>query len=86
MNLYHGGCGVHETYVVAENLDDAKTKIGIKINAPYLPIEAKIIDEVDGYKISVESEVRSCKKCDFTCTSQGELLKHYRENHPKKGV
>lgn len=28
--------------------------------------------------------IRRCKKCDFTCASQGEMLKHYREKHPKK--
>ena len=27
--------------------------------------------------------LRQCKKCDFACESQGELLKHYREEHPK---
>ena len=27
--------------------------------------------------------LRHCKKCDFTCETQGELLKHYREIHPK---
>lgn len=28
--------------------------------------------------------IRHCKKCDFTCTSQGELMRHYREFHPKQ--
>jgi hypothetical protein len=28
--------------------------------------------------------LRHCKKCDFTCESQGELLKHYREAHSKE--
>lgn len=27
--------------------------------------------------------IRHCKKCGFTCATQGELLKHYRESHPK---
>ena len=27
--------------------------------------------------------IRHCKKCDFTCESQGELMRHYREVHPK---
>ena len=30
------------------------------------------------------SVVRRCKKCDFTCDSQGLLLRHYREEHPKE--
>lgn len=32
-----------------------------------------------------EIKLRHCKKCDFTCETQGELLKHYREAHPKGG-
>lgn len=32
-----------------------------------------------------ETTQRHCKKCDFTCETQGELLKHYRECHPKEG-
>lgn len=32
-----------------------------------------------------ETALRHCKKCDFTCETQGELLKHYRECHPKEG-
>jgi ribosomal protein S4 len=32
-----------------------------------------------------ETAQRHCKKCDFTCETQGELLKHYRECHPKEG-
>lgn len=27
--------------------------------------------------------LRQCKKCDFACESQGDLLRHYREQHPK---
>ena len=27
--------------------------------------------------------IRHCKKCEFTCESQGELMRHYRECHPK---
>jgi hypothetical protein len=41
------------------------------------------IDESENKVTSTEA-TRRCKKCDFTCTNQGELLKHYRENHPKK--
>lgn len=30
-----------------------------------------------------EVNLRHCKKCDFSCESQGQLLAHYREMHPK---
>lgn len=29
---------------------------------------------------------KHCKKCDFTCENQGELLAHYKEAHPKEGT
>ena len=51
MNLYHGGCGHYEAFVVAEDTQDAMTKIGLKINAPHLPIETRLIDDIDGYRI-----------------------------------
>ena len=37
-------------------------------------------------KVTGTEAIRRCKKCDFTCASQGEMLKHYREKHPKKKV
>ena len=105
LKLYYGGFGDSFAFTAAENEASAITKIGKKINAPFLPITAQEISEVDGYGISVcgcdvkteapvsetpqeteiidESTVRHCKKCDFTCETQGELLKHYREIHPK---
>jgi predicted amidohydrolase len=34
--------------------------------------------------IEIPTELKKCKKCTFTCTSQGDLLAHYRKTHPKK--
>jgi len=31
-----------------------------------------------------EEKVYKCKKCKFTTTNMGELLAHYRIDHPKK--
>jgi hypothetical protein len=28
--------------------------------------------------------LKHCKKCDFVCENQGDLLTHYRQNHSKK--
>ena len=39
--------------------------------------------EIENKVVSTEA-IRRCKKCDFTCDNQGELLAHYRKNHPKK--
>ena len=108
IKLYYGGFGNYMEYVVAENEQDAITKLGIKINAPFLPITASEITEVDGYsiqpidpsgavvttldekpieaeevEIKTENSLRHCKKCDFTCETQGQLLAHYREFHSK---
>lgn len=86
LNLYCGGCGPFQTYVVAESDTDAKEKLGVKLDKDFLPMEAEIIDEVDGYVIvpTTVSPARHCKKCDFSCDSQGKLLEHYRTAHPKK--
>lgn len=105
LKLYYGGFGDSFVFTAAENEASAITKIGEKINAPFLPITAQEISEVDGLRISVcgcdvkteapvsetphetetidEVSLRHCKKCDFTCETQGELLRHYREIHPK---
>jgi hypothetical protein len=32
-----------------------------------------------------EIKLKNCKKCEFTCKTQGEILKHYKEDHPKEG-
>lgn len=45
---------------------------------PAKPIEAEEVE------IRTENTLRHCKKCDFVCATQGELLRHYRENHPKE--
>jgi len=28
--------------------------------------------------------IRHCKKCDFTCDNQGDLMRHYRKEHAKE--
>lgn len=30
------------------------------------------------------SDTIKCKKCDFTCSNKGELMAHYRKEHPKE--
>ena len=45
----------------------------------------KVKEEVNEANKNDNPAVRHCKKCDFTCSNQGELLKHYREKHPKEG-
>ena len=125
MKLYYGGFGDYMEFVVADSEEQAILKVGIKINAPFLPITVTEIDSVDDYEIhpvfpahlthrfltntetteaeaktvnttfaenvveaeeveiTAETTLRHCKKCDFTCENQGELLAHYREKHPK---
>lgn len=51
MNLYTGGFGVYQEYVVADSEQEAIEKIGKKMSAPYLPITASVIDDIDGFKI-----------------------------------
>lgn len=44
-----------------------------------------VVSKMETTTVEEEKPVtlRQCKKCDFACESQGELLKHYRECHPK---
>ena len=115
MKLYYGGFGDYNEFVVADSEEQAILKVGIKINAPFLPIKVNEITEIDGFtiqpvatsdekpveveeveikvdeisnivdvsEIKVEIPLRHCKKCDFTCETQGQLLAHYREIHTK---
>lgn len=31
-----------------------------------------------------EVTLKKCKKCDFTCDNQGDLMRHYKTEHPKE--
>jgi hypothetical protein len=31
-------------------------------------------------------DIKHCKKCEFTCTNQGDLLAHYREHKKSEGA
>ena len=63
-------------YSVVVGMDTAKT---VKTADENLPIPDETAEPIE------ETSLRHCKKCDFTCETQGELLKHYRECHPKEG-
>ena len=53
LKLYYGGFGDFFVFTVAENEASAISQIGKKINAPFLPITAQEISEVDGYRIGI---------------------------------
>ena len=53
MKLYYGGFGDYMEFVVADSEEQAVLKVGIKINAPFLPIKVTEIAEVDGYNIQI---------------------------------
>lgn len=54
----------------------------------YLTTKATSVKVVDEPKEEPKKEtaekVYACKKCKFTTTNMGELLAHYRIDHPKK--
>lgn len=50
--------------------------------------QAEEVVEVEEIKETVEViEVKlfKCKKCDFKTDNKGELLAHYKKDHPKEG-
>ena len=40
----------------------------------------------ESQKIKIEIKILKCKKCEFTCENQGDLMQHYKKIHPKKQV
>lgn len=47
-------------------------------------LEENEIKEIKEELIIKKETIRHCKKCDYTCTNQGDLMKHYRLEHPKE--
>ena len=50
----------------------------------YLTTKATRVKVVEEPKDEPKEKVYTCKKCKFTTTNMGELLAHYRIDHPKK--
>lgn len=55
VKLYYGGYGDYKVFAVAENNEGAVKRIGEIINAPFLPVTAEEISEVDGYCVSAQN-------------------------------
>jgi hypothetical protein len=54
-------------------------------NGEYTTSDDKLIQKLKKkFKYEEEVKLKHCKKCNFTCNNQGELLAHYREIHPKE--
>ena len=60
-----------------------ETEIPVLVKALSRQFEIDNPDEIEN-KVESTETIRRCKKCDFTCGKQGDLLAHYRKNHPKK--
>jgi hypothetical protein len=63
---------------------EAENPILIKVigqNFETIQEEPKTENNVTGEEI----KLRKCKKCEFECETQGELLQHYKKAHPKEG-
>lgn len=43
------------------------------------------IELVEKEEAKEEVKAFKCKKCSYETDNKGELLAHYRENHPKEG-
>jgi len=48
-------------------------------------VKKTISDPIMTITTTNEIDLKHCKKCDFACDNQGELMAHYREKHPKDG-
>ena len=59
LKLYYGGFGEYKEFVVADSEEQAILKVGIKLNAPFLPVTVEEISVVDGYQIQpISAEVK----------------------------
>jgi len=67
-------------YFDAEGRFETEIPVLVKALSRQFEIDS---DEIEN-KVDSTDAIRRCKKCDFTCDNQGELLAHYRKNHPKK--
>jgi hypothetical protein len=58
----------------------------VKVYEPTPAIKIKINDITNIEPIAKDEPLknRECKKCDFKCKTQGELLRHYRMHHSDK--
>lgn len=68
--------------------EQLKTKFIFDENGKYETQDEKLIAWMKKNKNFIrceESEVLKCKKCEFTCSNRGELMAHYRKDHPKEG-
>ena len=83
-NAEHVGIVITNNLEVAEKENPSVTVenfVGVSLEKPIETPKEK-------QEIAVNTElpqlkVIACKKCDFTCTSQGDILAHYRKSHPK---
>lgn len=67
-------------YFDAEGRFETEIPVLIKALSRQFEIDS---DEIEN-KVDSTDAIRRCKKCDYTCDNQGDLLAHYRKQHPKK--
>jgi hypothetical protein len=50
-----------------------------------LPQHFEVVEETAKKKEKPVEMKYKCKKCEFETANKGELMLHYKENHPKEG-
>ncbi len=77
--------------VVSE--EDIQNVFGVRFAEPVKLVVSEAVESVESVLITevivepieeIKPTMKHCKKCDFVCENQGELLAHYRE-HKKEG-
>lgn len=80
----------HEWQKMAQFQNDTRSKLDriIKllegVNVAPIAEQPAPSETEDMPKQDKQPTLRRCKKCDFTCTDPGEMLKHHREAHKEK--
>lgn len=87
--------GMNGFYFGEDGLYETKNEMLIKLLTPIFEVvnevtEAPTIDLIPVVIVErteeiepVKTTMKKCKKCDFECENQGDLMAHYKKEHQK---
>ena len=70
-------------YFDSEGIYETNNELMIKVLSQNFTIDEQPEPKEENNVQGEEIKLKHCKKCEFTCETQVEILKHYRVEHPK---
>jgi hypothetical protein len=74
--------------LVTDSRKDNKPLFRFDKNGEFVTEDERLIKRLKQhfkYEDNAKSDSINCKKCDFSCSNRGELMAHYKKEHPKEG-